>query len=188
MAAPTTSAGAPESMKPYLRLQNLFVRQIDTSLPRELVIAELTKHCPPAIGRVVVPTSDATGGVLGSAYLNFLSGPADAARLLERMRFTLTVRGKPVRLTYAVDPRWRDHLFGPFGLRFQVLVKVRGLHGVGGGSHGGGGGPHGSGGGRMGVAWGALLRTHNLYSHHLINQQNLSSEVDDAALFARFSK
>jgi hypothetical protein len=36
----------------------------------------------------------------------------------------MAVCSKPVRVTYAVEPRSRDQLFGPFGLRFQVLVKV----------------------------------------------------------------
>jgi hypothetical protein len=47
-----------------------------------------------------------------------------AARVLERMRFSMTVCNKPVRLTHAVEPRWRDHLFGPFGFRFQLNIKV----------------------------------------------------------------
>lgn len=45
--------------------------------------------------------------------------------MLERERFSARVCGKPVRLMPAVEPRWRDHLFGPFGYRFQVIVKVR---------------------------------------------------------------
>lgn len=54
-------------------MQNLFVREIDTGLSREQVVAELSKVCPPAAGRVVVPVSDSTGGVLGIAYLNYTS-------------------------------------------------------------------------------------------------------------------
>ncbi|GBF92338.1 hypothetical protein Rsub_05540 [Raphidocelis subcapitata] len=116
-------AGAMQSsMRPYMRMQNLFVREIDTSLSRDTVISELSNHCPPAQGKVVVPVSDATGGILGIAYLNF-ANPADASQLLKAKRFELQVCGKPVRLTFAVDPRWREHLFGPFGFRFQVNVK-----------------------------------------------------------------
>jgi hypothetical protein len=61
------------SMRPYMRLQNLFVREIDTSLPRDVVISELQKHCGPSMGKVVVPVSDSTGGILGIAYLNYLN-------------------------------------------------------------------------------------------------------------------
>jgi hypothetical protein len=190
MASPNSGN---ESMRPYLRPQNLFAREIDPALPRDVVLAELSKYCPPGQGKVVVPISDSHGGVLGIAYLNYLStgegggggriarragrpraahgapqhgarracarhapppaprprpgrapaarapapararltpraprpAPLAAARVLERLRFTMTVRGKPVRLTYAVEPRCREHLFGPFGLRFQLIIKVR---------------------------------------------------------------
>ncbi|KAI8474437.1 MAG: hypothetical protein J3K34DRAFT_518175 [Monoraphidium minutum] len=115
-------ASGGESMRPYLRMQNLFVRDIDPTLPREAVIVELTRYCGPAQGRIVVPTSDTTGGVLGIAYLNYMSS-SEAARVLERLRFTMAVAGKPVRIMYAVEPRFREHLFGPFGLRFQAVVK-----------------------------------------------------------------
>lgn len=47
-----------------------------------------------------------------------------AARVLEKMRFSMTVRGRPVRVTHAVEPRCREHIFGSFGLRFQIMVKV----------------------------------------------------------------
>jgi hypothetical protein len=66
-------------MRPYMRMQNLFVREIDTSLPREAVLAELSKLCSPAQGKVVVPVSDSTGGVLGIAYLNY-NNAADGER------------------------------------------------------------------------------------------------------------
>jgi len=66
-------------MRPYMRLQNLFVREIDTSLPRETVVSELQKYCSPAQGKVVVPVSDSTGDILGIAYLNFLSADDGAA-------------------------------------------------------------------------------------------------------------
>ncbi|KAI8475380.1 MAG: hypothetical protein J3K34DRAFT_517406 [Monoraphidium minutum] len=123
MAAMGGAQGAVDSsMRPYMRLQNLFVREIDCSLPRDVVITELQNYCSPSMGKVVVPVSDTTGNILGIAYLNYLS-QADAARVLERMRFGMTVCGKPVRLTHAVEPRWRDHLFGPFGFRFQLNVK-----------------------------------------------------------------
>jgi hypothetical protein len=45
--------------------------------------------------------------------------------VLDSMRFRMTVGGRPVRLTRAVEPKWREHLFGPFGFRFQIIVKVR---------------------------------------------------------------
>ncbi|GBF89593.1 hypothetical protein Rsub_02311 [Raphidocelis subcapitata] len=88
-----------DSMKPYMRMQNLFVREIDPSLPRETVIKELSALCPASKGgKVVVPVSDATGGV------------------------------------------WRNQVFGAFGRRFQLTVR------------------------------------------------NLDPEVDERALFARFSR
>jgi hypothetical protein len=72
--ATAAMAGATESsMRPYMRLQNLFVREIDTSLARETVITELQTYCPPSQGKVVVPVSDSTGGILGIAYLNYLN-------------------------------------------------------------------------------------------------------------------
>jgi len=45
--------------------------------------------------------------------------------VLQTKRFKIEVCGKPVRLTHAVEPRWREHLFGPFGTRFQINIKVR---------------------------------------------------------------
>lgn len=80
-------AAGTESMRPCMRLQNLFVREIDTSLSKEVVLAELSKYCTPTQGKVVVPISDTTGGILGIAYLNYqnaadgactFAGPADA--------------------------------------------------------------------------------------------------------------
>jgi hypothetical protein len=61
------------SMRPYLRASNLFVREIDPSLPRDAVVDELTAYCPPSQGKVVVPVSDTTGSVLGIAYLNYFN-------------------------------------------------------------------------------------------------------------------
>ena len=58
-------------MRPFLRIQNLFVRDIDASLPRDAVVAALAAYCPAERGRVVVPTHDTTGAVLGIAYLNY---------------------------------------------------------------------------------------------------------------------
>lgn len=58
-------------MRPFLRIQNLFVRDVDASLPRDAVASALAAYCPAAQGRVVVPTHDATGAVLGIAYLNY---------------------------------------------------------------------------------------------------------------------
>lgn len=82
-------AGAPESsMRPFLRIQNLFVRDIDATLPRDAVANALAQYCPPAQGKVVVPTHDATGAILGIAYLNFHTA-ADGA-LLGRGRFSIS--------------------------------------------------------------------------------------------------
>ena len=81
-----------ESMRPYMRMQNLVVRETDTGLAREVVLAELSKHCSPAQGKVVVPVSEITGGILGIAYLHYHNaadgeprgarGPAAAGRSL----------------------------------------------------------------------------------------------------------
>jgi hypothetical protein len=67
-------------MRPYMRLQNLFVREIDTTLSKETVISELSNYCSPSQGKVVVPVSDTTGSILGIAYLNYLN-QADGAQL-----------------------------------------------------------------------------------------------------------
>ena len=193
-AAATTAAAAALIARALHRPQNLIVREIDAALPRDVVLAELTKACPPTQGRVVVPASDATGGGLGFAYLNYFNAadgeerergafpywgqkgaesgtgtpsawaaapgaraqrPAAPAlpcpqtqhlhqshdemtrppppppttnaanRALDKLRFSLAVRGRRVRVARAVEAAHREHVFGPYGLRFQIVVKVR---------------------------------------------------------------
>lgn len=176
-------------------MKNLFVREIDTRLARDAVVSELAALCPAA--KLVVPVSDITGGVFGTAYLNF-TNPAEggraagglaprrggrrlqglaravdpprpaapprapwrgprtqgggsrrcvpgrsrvrppslrrpktrraraAARVLEREQFKMTVGGRRVRVTRAVEPSCRGHVFGAFGRRFQLVVRVSG--------------------------------------------------------------
>jgi hypothetical protein len=71
--AAAAAMASSESMRPYLRLQNLFAREIDPALTKDVVLAELAKYCPPGQGKVVIPISDSTGGILGIAYLNYMS-------------------------------------------------------------------------------------------------------------------
>lgn len=73
MMDPNMRGSLESSMRPYMRMQNLFVREIDTSLSRDVVISELSNYCSPAQGKVVVPVHDTSGGILGIAYLNYLS-------------------------------------------------------------------------------------------------------------------
>lgn len=52
--------------------------------------------------------------------------PLAAREALRQHRFTLKVAGRPVKLAYAVEGRdGRDKIFGPAGLRFFIVVKVR---------------------------------------------------------------
>jgi hypothetical protein len=103
------------------------------------------------------------------------------------MRFKIKVCGKPVRLTHAVEPRWREHLFGPFGFRFQLNIKVRRRAGWGGGGIAEGGRTE------RGNASGQS-RSQQIGPSHLdtpappFPSQNLSTDVDEPSLFERFSR
>ena len=76
-------------MRPYMRLQYRFEREIDTSLSRDVVISELQNYCSPNMGKVVVPVSDTTGCILGIAYLNYLSQADGARRAARLLRMSL---------------------------------------------------------------------------------------------------
>ncbi|KAF6256739.1 hypothetical protein COO60DRAFT_85213 [Scenedesmus sp. NREL 46B-D3] len=108
-----------DSLRPYLKMQNLFCRDIDRHASPALVRDKLERLCP--LGKVVLPIDHGNpGSHIGSAYLNF-NTHEEARKVLAKHRFDVVFNGHAAKLMYsALD---KDRVFGPFSLKFQIIIK-----------------------------------------------------------------
>uniref|UniRef100_A0A383VC19 U-box domain-containing protein n=1 Tax=Tetradesmus obliquus TaxID=3088 RepID=A0A383VC19_TETOB len=108
-----------DSLRPYLKMQNLFCRDIDRNASPSLVRDKLERMCP--LGKVVLPIDhNNPNSHIGSAYLNYNTHD-EAKKALTKYRFAVVFNGHPAKLMYsALD---KDRVFGPFSLKFQIIIK-----------------------------------------------------------------
>eukprot|EP00882_Tetradesmus_deserticola_P031618 GHRQ01035765.1.p1 GENE.GHRQ01035765.1~~GHRQ01035765.1.p1 ORF type:complete len:146 (+),score=10.98 GHRQ01035765.1:568-1005(+) len=115
-----------DSLRPYLKMQNLFCRDIDRHASPSLVREKLERLCP--LGKVVLPIDHNNPGAhIGSAYLNF-NTTEEAKKVLAKHRFAIAFNGHHAKLMYS--PLDKDRVLGPFSLKFQVIIKVSWQHGA----------------------------------------------------------
>ncbi|GLC39412.1 hypothetical protein PLESTM_000893900 [Pleodorina starrii] len=75
----------------------------------------------PQQGRIDIPTTN-DGKMRGTAFLNFhIQEEAKAA--LDKWRFCLELRGRPLRMQYSSDREFKDILQGPMMARFKILIR-----------------------------------------------------------------
>ncbi|GLC39408.1 hypothetical protein PLESTM_000893500 [Pleodorina starrii] len=122
MASREREFGTAISLERYLNRQVIFIQGIPADVPKAEVVQVLSQVMKqPQQGRIDILTTN-DGKMRGTAFLNFhIQEEAKAA--LDKWRFCLELRGRPLRMQYSSDREFKDILQGPMMARFKILIR-----------------------------------------------------------------
>ncbi|GIL50161.1 hypothetical protein Vafri_6293 [Volvox africanus] len=110
------------SLERFLNRHVLFVQGIDQNVPKSEVLQVLNQVLKqPQQGRIDILTTQ-DGKMRGTAFLNY-HNEEDAMAALEKYRFSLEIRGRPLRMQFASDREFKEVIQGPLVARFKVLIR-----------------------------------------------------------------
>ncbi|GLI63151.1 hypothetical protein VaNZ11_005917 [Volvox africanus] len=110
------------SLERFLNRHVLFVQGIDQNVPKSEVLQVLNQVLKqPQQGRIDILTTQ-DGKLRGTAFLNY-HNDEDAMATLEKYRFALEIRGRPLRMQFASDREFKEVIQGPLVARFKVLIR-----------------------------------------------------------------
>ncbi|GFR50240.1 hypothetical protein Agub_g12426 [Astrephomene gubernaculifera] len=110
------------SLERFLNRSVIFVQGIDPNASKSEIVQVLNQAIKqPQQGGIDILTTP-EGKNRGTAFLNF-SKKEDAKTALEKWRFGLELRGRPLKIQYSSDREFKDVLQSPLVARFKVLIR-----------------------------------------------------------------